>query len=216
MTGITKEEMRRKLGNITQLRELLFGEQIEEYERKFDQSFQHLNQLSTEVKQLEGKFTEFRADMRQQLYNLENNLSREISSAVDSLEKKIQYLNLNTRSETKRLHQEIQELAQSTDQNIQEVTNNLKSQTKYLKDELSQTRNDLEKESQSLKQQLTEKIEKNLVELTDGKVSRTDLAEVLFELCLKIKGTNMVSEVQENGSDKMATELLLPNEKIKA
>ncbi|MDJ0649989.1 MAG: hypothetical protein QNJ60_14945 [Xenococcaceae cyanobacterium MO_188.B19] len=216
MTGITKEEMRRKLGNITQLRELLFGEQIEEYERKFDQSFQHLNQLSTEVKQLEGKFIEFRADMRQQLHNLENNLSREISSAVDSLEKKIQYLNLNTRSETKRLHQEIQEVAQSTDQSIEEVTDNLKSQTKYLKDELSQTRNDLEKESQSLKQQLTEKIEKNLVELTDGKVSRTDLAEVLFELCLKIKGTNMVSEAQENGGEKIATELLLPNEKIKA
>ncbi len=216
MTGITKEEMRRKLGNITQLRELLFGEQIEEYERKFDQSFQHLNQLNTEVKQLEGKFTEFRADMRQQLYNLENNLSQEITSAVDSLEKKIQYLNLNTRSEAKRLHQEIQELAQSTDQSIEEVTENLKSQTKYLKDELSQTRTDLEKESQSLKQQLTEKIEKNLVELTDGKVSRTDLAEVLFELCLKIKGTNMVSEAQENGTEKIATELLLPNEKINA
>ncbi len=87
MTGITKEEMRRKLGNITQLRELLFGEQIEEYERKFDQSFQQINELSTELKQLEGKFTEFRADMKQQLYNLENNLSKDINSAVDSLEK---------------------------------------------------------------------------------------------------------------------------------
>ena len=216
MTGITKEEMRRKLGNITQLRELLFGEQIEEYERKFDLSFQQINELSTEVKQLEGKFTAFRADMKQQLYNLENNLSQEIRSAVDSLEKKIQYLNLNTRSETKRLHQEIQEIVQSTDMSLEEMTNNLKSQTKYLKDELSQTRNDLEQESHSLKQQLTEKIEKNLVELTDGKVSRTDLAEVLFELCLKIKGTNMVSEAEENGSEKIATELLLPNKKIKA
>ncbi len=216
MTGITKEEMRRKLGNITQLRELLFGEQIEEYERKFDQSFQQINELSTELKQLEGKFTEFRADMKQQLYNLENNLSKEINSAVDSLEKKIQYLNLNTRSETKRLHQEIQEIVQSTDQSIEEVTNSLKSQTKYLKDELSQTRNDLEQETHSLKQQLTEKIEKNLVELTEGKVSRVDLAEVLFELCLKIKGTNMVSDSQENGGEKIATELLLPNEKMKA
>lgn len=214
MTGITKEEMRRKLGNITQLRELLFGEQIEEYERKFDLSFQQINELSTEVKQLEGKFTEFRADMRQQLYKLENNLSQEISSAVDSLEKKIQYLNLNTRSETKKLHQEIQEIAQSTDRSIEEVTDNLKSETKYLRDELSKTRNDLEKDAQNLKEQLTEKIEKNLVELTDGKVSRADLAEVLFELCLKIKGTNMISEAQENGGDKVATELLLPNDKV--
>ncbi len=55
-----------------------------------------------------------------------------------------------------------------------------------------------------------------MVELTEGKVSRVDLAEVLFELCLKIKGTNMVSDSQENGGEKIATELLLPNEKMKA
>lgn len=216
MTEITKEDMRRKLGNIAQLRELLFGEQIEEYEDKFEQSFQRLDQLNAEVKQLETNLGEFRADVRQQLYQLENNLSQEISSAVDSLEKKIQYLNLKTRNETNKLQQEIQETSQNTEQSINAIADNLNSQTKYLKDELSQTRDNLEKELQNIKQQLTERIEKNLLELSDSKVSRGDLAELLFEVCLKIKGTNLVSDGAENGNREVTPELLLPEEKVES
>ncbi|HHP7229283.1 MAG TPA: hypothetical protein ACFCUY_00315 [Xenococcaceae cyanobacterium] len=216
MAEITKEEMRRKLGNITQLRELLFGEQMEEYDQKFAQSWQQLDQLTTQLKQLETNFGEFRADTRQQLYQLENNLSQEISSAVDSLEKKIQYLNLNTRNETSKLKQEIQENSQSTAQSLDTVAANFNSQTKYLKDELAQTRDNLEKDLSNLKQQLSEKIEKNLVELTDNKVSRGDLAEVLFELCLKVKGANVVSDVTENSNGEVASELLLPEEKVQS
>lgn len=214
MTGITKEEMRRKLGNITQLRELLFGEQMEEYENKFQDSFQRLDQLNEAIKQLETQFTEFRADIGQQFYKLENSLSQKISFAVDSLEKKIQYLNLNTRNETKKLHKEIEETSQSTSESLDAIADSLNSQTQYLKDELSQTRNNLEQDVQNLKQQLTEKIEKNLLELSEGKVSRKDLAEVLFELCLKIKGANMLPEDRENGSGEVTTELLLPKENI--
>ena len=214
MTGITKEEMRRKLGNITQLRELLFGEQMEEYENKFQDSFQRLDQLNEAIKQLETQFSEFRADIGQQLHKLENSLSQKINFAVDSLEKKIQYLNLNTRNETKKLHKEIEETSQSTSESLDAIADSLNSQTQYLKDELSQTRNNLEQDVQNLKQQLTEKIEKNLLELSEGKVSRKDLAEVLFDLCLKIKGANMLPEGSENGGGEVTTELLLPKENI--
>ena len=214
MTGITKEEMRRKLGNITQLRELLFGEQMEEYENKFQDSFQRLDQLNEAIKQLETQFSEFRADIGQQLHKLENSLSQKINFAVDSLEKKIQYLNLNTRNETKKLHKEIEETSQSTSESLDAIADSLNSQTQYLKDELSQTRNNLEQDVQNLKQQLTEKIEKNLLELSEGKVSRKDLAEVLFDLCLKIKGANMLPEDSENGGGEVTTELLLPKENV--
>lgn len=214
MTGITKEEMRRKLGNITQLRELLFGEQIEEYERKFDRSFQDINQLKTALKQLENKVGEFRADVKQELYRLENNLSQEISSAVDSLEKKIQYLNLNTRSETKKLHQELQETVNSTEQNIDALADSLRFETTHLKNEIFQTKESLENNVKNLKEQFTEKIDKNLSELMTGKVSRADLAEVLFELCLKIKETNIISDNKSNGEENITTELLLSDEKV--
>ncbi len=214
MTGITKEEMRRKLGNITQLRELLFGEQMEEYENKFQDSFQRLDQLNEAIKQLESQFSEFRADIGQQLYKLDNSLSQKINLAVDSLEKKIQYLNVNTRNETKKLHKEIEETSESTSESLDAIADSLNSQTQYLKDELSQTRNNLEQDVQNLKQQLTEKIEKNLLELNEGKVSRKDLAELLFGLCLNIKGANMLSDDTENGSSEVTTELLLPKENI--
>ena len=42
---MTKAEIRKRLGNITQLQELLFGEQIDEYNFKLEQYQQKLNQL---------------------------------------------------------------------------------------------------------------------------------------------------------------------------
>ena len=188
LTNMNKEEMRQKLGNIAQIRELLFGEQIEEYDRQFVRSQKQIQQLELDLETLNSNLERFKTDIEENLSQLKHSLSEEINLAVDSVEKKLKYLSVNTYNEIGKVSQEIDAKTQKNFQKIELATDRLNSQIRHLQDEASYSKETIEKDIVSLKQQLSETIEKNLSELTEAKVSRSDLAEVLFELCLKIKG----------------------------
>ena len=200
---ITQEELRERLGNVSQLRDLLLGDKIEEYEANFAQNSQRLDSL-------ESSLIKFQSEVHDSLNKMQDSLSREINAAVDSLEKKITYLSLTTHEETNKLKQEIEAKSSNAFQSIDTLQNKLRAETSYLKDELFQTRNTLGEDLQNLKQQVLEKLESNLSELTENKVSRIDLAEILFELCLKVKGSDFVPRLQEATENQMKTKLILP------
>lgn len=206
MTEITKEEMRKRLGNVSQLRDLLLGDKIEEYEANFASCSQRLDIL-------ESSLSKFQSEVNDRLNKIQDSFSQEINAAVDSLEKKIKYLSLTTHEETNKLKQEIEAKSRSASQGIDALQNSLRNETSYLKDELFQTRNTLGEDLQNLKNQVLEKIETNLSELTESKVSRTDLSEVLFELCLKLKGSDFVPSLKEATETNMKTELILPEQR---
>ena len=216
LTDMNKEEMRQKLGNITQIRELLFGEQIEEYDRQFAQSQKQIAKLELVLQELNSNLESFKTEVEDNLSQLKNSLSEEINLAVDSVEKKLKYLSVNTYNEIGKVSQEIDTKTQRNFQKIELTTDHLNSQIKHLKDEANYSKETIEKDIVNLKKQLSDTIEKNLSELTDVKVSRSDLAEVLFELCLKIKGQDASYNAIESSSngkiDEMDGELLLLEE----
>ncbi|MEO1671328.1 MAG: hypothetical protein AAFR77_11165, partial [Cyanobacteria bacterium J06631_2] len=51
------------------------------------------------------------------------------------------------------------------------------------------------------KQELLTKLESSLSELTTAKISRSDLAEILFELCLNLKGQENPTEMNISQQD---------------
>lgn len=85
MAEITREEMRDRLGNIDQIRNLLFGNELEDSKQRFAASEQRLQSLESEL-------SEFKAEIRDRLTQLENSLSTEIRTVADSLEKSLNTL----------------------------------------------------------------------------------------------------------------------------
>jgi hypothetical protein len=205
MNELTKEEMRQRLGNISHLQDLLFGDKIEAYETRFGQLEQRLNQLEFQLKQ-------FQLEIDDRLKNLQNSLTQKIEAEASSLEKKLKYLSLTTHEETSQLRQEIQGTAKLSSENIALLRNNLNQETYYLKNELTQTREASEENIKTLRQQVFEKLEKSLSDLTETKVSRADLAEVLFELCLKVKGSEFVPDLKEAMENQVKADFILPEE----
>ena len=205
MADITKEEMRNRLGNITQLQELLFGEQIKQYDRKFKQT-------QIQIDKLESDLNQVHLTLEQRLSQLEKSFTRELKFAVDSLEKKLKYLSLTTQDETSKLKQEFKHTTQATFDNINSIQESLNTQTHNLKTEIIKTKQVLDKDIQFSRQQLLDKIEKDVLKLSDEKVSRGDLAEVLFELCLKVKGSDFVPQLQESTGNGVQTDFILPQE----
>ena len=205
MTNISKEEIRGRLGNIDQIRDLLFGDKIIEYEQRFAVQQQQIAKLQSE-------FSNFQLEMRDRLTQLQNSLSTEIRSAVDSLEKKLQYLNLTTHEETSKLQQQLKVAEITNNHNLESLQNTVTNKTNFLQNELNKTQSQLEEDVQSLKKEVFEQLDNAFTSLKEGKVSRTDLAEVLFEICLKMKGTDLVPALKETGDNHIDADFFVPEE----
>jgi SMC interacting uncharacterized protein involved in chromosome segregation len=205
MTDIGKEEMKDRLGNIDQIRHLLFGNKIKEYEQLFESNDRRLDRLESEL-------ANFQSEMRDRLTQLQESLSSEIRSGLDSLEKKLKYLSLTTHEETSKLQQAIESTNKKLTQGVEALDKKVNYQANFLRNEVTQTREKLEGEFQILKQQFFAEMEKGMTDLKEGKVSRRDLAEVLFELCLKIKGTEFVPNLKEAAENQVQADFLLPEQ----
>lgn len=205
MVDMTKGEMRDRLGNIDQIRDLLFGNKIREYDNRFQECEENINKLTKEL-------SLFETETREHLDQLQDSLTTEIRSAVNSLEKKLKYLSMTTEERTNQLEKEINLTAKNSSQEIESLQTSLTAETTFLKNDLAQTRDKLEKSMKSLREQVLETIEKELLILKDKKVSRADLADLLFELCVKIKGNQLLGDFPENTEEKTTTEFFLPEQ----
>lgn len=214
MNEITKAEMRKRLGNITKLQEILFGEQIEAYNQKFKQYNHRLNQL-------ENNQHKFQLVMEERFQQLETKILHQINTLANSLEKKIKYLDLTTKEEHQKIQQELDIVSQHNYDNIDFLQNSLNAHASSLKTEITQSKTSLDRDLQLLKQQVFSQIDSNLSELSTAKVSRSDLSEILFELCLKLKESGddiTVTDNQEQQQLKAQTnqdhvDLMLPEKK---
>ncbi len=197
MAEITKEEMRERLGNIDQIRDIIFGAQLREYDNRFDK--------------IDSELSMMQQDMQTRLEQIKTVLSGEMRAAVDSFEKKIKSITLNTQEESADLRQQIDRVNRKFSSSIEALDEAIDNQTSSLRDELSQTRDRLSEESRTLKTQVFEELDRRFSMLRDVKVSRDDMAEILFELGMRLKGTEFVPELKGVTDNKLNSDFLLPD-----
>jgi DNA anti-recombination protein RmuC len=196
MAEITKEEMRERLGNIDQIRDIIFGAQLREYDNRFDK--------------IDSDLSMMQQDLQARIEQVRTVLSTEMRTAVDSLEKKIKSITLNTQEESADLRQQIDRINRKFSSSIEALDEALDSQTGSIRDELSQTRERLSEETRILKTQVFEELDRRFSMLREVKVSRDDMAEILFELGMRLKGTEFVPELKGVTDNKLNNEFLLP------
>jgi predicted nucleic acid-binding Zn-ribbon protein len=196
MADITKEEMRDRLGNIDQIRDIIFGSQLRDFDTRFDKIESDLSMLQQEIE-----------DRTEQVKTV---LSTEMRAGIDALEKKFKILNLNTQEEVADIRQQIDRANRKFSSSMETLDEALDKQTNSIRDELSQTRERLQEDVRSLKNQVFEEITRRFSVLRDEKVARDDMAEILFELGMRLKGTEFVPELKEVAEGNIEPEVLLP------
>ena len=190
MTDVTNDEMRERLGNLDQIRELLFGQKIRDYDLFTEQCDHRLNRL-------ESDFSAFQNEVRNQLIEIQDSLTEEIHAAIDSLEKKLQYLNLTSQENLSTLQTQLDFDSGEAIKKINTLQQSLAEKSSGLERKIAEDRQKLGEELQALRVQVFDTVDREFSQIKDNKLSRTDLAEVLFELCLKIKGSESAQELQE-------------------
>jgi hypothetical protein len=206
MSELSKQEIKEKLGNIVQIRDLLLGDKIEEYDR-------HSLQTEKRLAELESKLINFQAATDNRFLEMKRSIAEEIAILRDSLEKKLKYLSLTTHEETNKLQQHLTVANKKSSQQLEILQSNVNRQLSLINNELSQTKESVSTDLQNLKKQILQLLDEKTSEIQEDKVGRSDLAEILFEICLKVKGSDFVPDLKEASSTNVKTDFILPDEK---
>lgn len=206
MSELSKQEIKEKLGNIVQIRDLLLGDKIEEYDRNSFQTQKHLSEL-------ESRLTNFQAAIDARLLEMKRSSEQEIETLRDSLEKKLKYLSLTTHEENNKLNQHLTIANTKASQQIETLQANVARQLSLVNNELSQTKVTVSKDLQNLKNQILQLLDEKASEIQEDKVGRSDLAEILFEICLKVKGSDFLRDLKDAANNHVKTDFILPDER---
>lgn len=190
MAEITQEEIRERLGNIDKIRDILLGTKLRDYDSRIDK--------------IESDLSLFRQEIRDRIEQVKVALSTDLRTAVDSLEKKVKATSLIAQEESVDIRQQLERTNKKISNNIQALDEIVYNQTNSLKYELSETRDKLHQDVRTLREQIVQDLDKRFSMLREAKVSRDDVAEILLELGLRLKGTEFISELKkatDNGAD---------------
>lgn len=191
MGEISKDEMRERIGNIDLIRDIIFGSKLQEYDNRLDK--------------LESKLSLLDQEMRDRTLAIKTECLTELRASVDSLEQKIKSLSLTSQKDNADIQQLIDRTYRNFSGSLESIDKTVVSQTTSIRTELSETREKLQEDTRNLKTQILDELEKRFSLLTDTKLSRNDMADVLFELGLRIKKAEFTPELKEavhaNGSE---------------
>lgn len=187
MNQMLREEVRERLGNIDQIRDIIFGAQLREYDIRFGK--------------LESDISLLQQEMRSHVEQLKVGFSAELKTGFESLEKKLKLFNLNHEEEAADLRQQVDRLNRRFSSCVQSLDNELNSQTKSIREDISQTKIQLEEEVLTLRDLVLEEIEQRFSTLRQSKVSKDDMAETLFALGMRLKENEFIPMLREAGDD---------------
>jgi hypothetical protein len=173
--NITTDE--NQLGNVDQIREILFGSQSRELSKRFEKIENDIKRSQDEIK---SKIEQNQRDFNQRLENELDLLSKKIKNVTLQQQEEISDIRDNELKQEKRIQNSIDllsdELSAKNDQ--------------LYKDQLD-SRNNLQDEINKLKNELFDVLESKLQEMGDIKLSRDDAAEIMMETAMRLKGENL-------------------------
>jgi valyl-tRNA synthetase len=179
MSNPSNEDLRRRLGNVDQIRDLLFGSKLAEYEQRFQE-------YDRQLKQMDANLTELKAETRDRLNLLRSDLLSEMQIGLDKLNRQVDQLQLSSTEQGRKSLS----IEQRCAQDIESVKQSLTDQTQFLKTDLIQTRRQMQEDLVRLSEKLTQALYAEVANVHDTKLSQVDLADILFELCLKLKNSS--------------------------
>ena len=167
--GNAGEEME---GNVDQIREILFGGQM----RDFDQRFLDLE------KQLVNQITRMSRDIEKRIERLDTYTRRE----VDKLTEQIKTEKKDRIADTKQGAADLKGLTQQVETWFAEVEEQFETDSRELRDALHQQGEDLATQIREARDELTESLTSETRSLSDSKLAREDLAGLLSEVSLRL------------------------------
>ena len=173
----------KNMNNVDQIRELIFGPQMKEFEEKFDA-------LGKTVKEVEKRILS-------SFHEAHNKLQKETERSLEALEQKVDNLATATQKERTKL----KELIDTTDETLQTQIHNQKNEfltkLKIMKENIEDENVKMNEKLREMKEALESSLNEGLTNLGNDKLSRDAMAGMLLDVAMKIQGTDVGSLLTE-------------------
>lgn len=177
-------------GNIDQVRDILFGNQIRDYNGRFEK--------------LEADLVTLKAETRDRLDQTRDSILTELRAMNTTLEKKLKALDQNQEEEADSIRKEVGRVSQKLTNNVQRLDETIDTQTADLRRDLLAAKDNLHDAMRDLRTQVMEGLEQHVARLQDAKVSRDNMAEILMEMAMRLKGAELLPELPLDLSEVVA------------
>jgi DNA anti-recombination protein RmuC len=171
-TPETIAEVAESGGNIDKIRDILFGVQMRDYDRRFSRLEERLTKEADKLKE----------ETQQRLENLEIFIKKEIEALTTRLVSEqnlraeaIQTANQDLKTLSQNFEKKLTQLNEQTAKNESDIRQQILTQSKTLTDEIKRKHDDL-----------LNSLERESVELRDDKADRAALAELFTEMALRL------------------------------
>lgn len=186
--------------NLNQIRDLLLGQQLDAYERRFQQCGDRLEQI-------EDTLSEFRGQIKLQLQQLENTISEELINLNQGLESKLKYFTNASNTELSKLEQMLNAEADSFSQELNTFQRDFSQRYSAMKEDLEALRQNLTQQLTSVRSDVVNRWHVNYSEMNEGKLSKDQLGKMLFEFSLKTRDGSFLPELPQGTQTQIEAEL---------
>jgi hypothetical protein len=177
-------------GNVDQIRDILFGAQMRDYERRFVR--------------LEEKVSKDVAKLREEMGKRSDDLEAFIQREVESLGDRLASEQKDRVSRDDQLKTEIDALMSALESKAADLDEKLTSSTRDLRKQILDQSKSLSKEIDSRSAALTQSLEKEAGQLQVAKLDRSKLAEILSQISIQLTDELALSlglEAESAGDD---------------
>ncbi len=161
------------VGNVDQIRDIIFGSQMRDYESRFQRLEERLlNELTTMRNETGNRVDSLESYMRSELDALNNRLGKE----RDERE-----------ADDKELSEDLKKLSKELLRKLSHLDDSVASQNRDLREQLLTQSKSLSADINSTREQLNSALVQATNELQHSKTDRASLAELLSEMALRLK-----------------------------
>ncbi len=170
-----------ELGNVDEIREILFGSQSREWNKRFEK-------LEVDIKRsfddLKSKIEFSQKEFNQKLENEVELISKRIKNLTTTQQDELADIKESGLKQEKRVQHSIDLLNEEIGVKLEQLTKDQNDSKKAMSEELN-----------FLKLEVFEFIEDKLAQMNNIKLSRDDAAEIMMEAALRIKGDNIQTQL---------------------
>jgi len=165
-------------GSMDKIRDILFGHQAKDYEKRFLKMENHLNQEVGELKdELLKRINTLEGYVKQEIKDIHQRIKNESNERVES---------------EKTLHRELKEAVESLTKKLLNDEENLSKKSTELRDQILEQSKQFSSEILSKFDQATNNLKKAAQELDEAKVNRSDLSGFFLEIAMRLSGDDHI------------------------
>lgn len=166
-----------QLGNVEQIREILFGSQSREVQEKFDK--------------LEESMKAMHEEMRKKMQQAELNFNAKIESEVETISRKIKNLSTQQQDELVDVRDATLKQEKRFQNALDIVEEELNAKREQLQKQHTENNITLRAQMDTLQDEMLQVLDEKIATLGLNKLSREDAADILMEAAMAMKGTQI-------------------------